>query len=134
VHPCDITQVSKTINFYNKVIYAPNHHIGLVSVNSLIGVGLSTIFLMMLSGYFLPYFSNAFAITDINFAAVGDFNCPVNSKSNQWETINNIKSRIAERVLGLGDYSYLEVGNADCWINIMHDFGMDLTKTDYRKS
>lgn len=83
---------------------------------------------MMFSGCFLPYFSNAFAFTDINFAAVGDFGCPVSSSSNQWKTINNIKSRNAERVLGLGDYSYLEVGNADCWINFMRNSGLDLSR------
>jgi hypothetical protein len=98
------------------------------SVNLLIGVSLSTIFLMMFSGCFLPYFLNAFAFTDINFAAVGDFGCPVSSSSNPWKTINNIKSRNAERVLGLGDYSYLEVGNADCWINFMHSSGLDLSR------
>jgi hypothetical protein len=76
------------------------------SVNLLIIVGLSTILLMVFSGCFIPYFSNAFAFTDINFAAVGDFSCPVSSTSNPQKTINNIKSRNAERVLGLGDYSY----------------------------
>ena len=50
------------------------------------------------------------------------------SSSNQWKTINNIKSRNAERVLGLGDYSYRTVGNADCWISFMHDSGLDLSR------
>jgi hypothetical protein len=89
---------------------------------------LSTILLMLFSGCFLPYFSDAFAFSDINFAAVGDFGCPVSSTSNQWKTINNIKSRNAERVLGLGDYSYETVGNADCWINFMHASGLDLSR------
>ena len=50
------------------------------------------------------------------------------ARSNQWTTINNIKSRNAERVLGLGDYSYRIVGNADCWIDFMDDSGLDLSR------
>ena len=55
------------------------------SVNLLIAVSLSMIFLMVFSGYFLPYFLNAFAFSDINFVAVGDFDCPVSSSSNPME-------------------------------------------------
>ena len=98
------------------------------SVNLVIGVSLSTIFLMMFSGCFLPYFSNAFAFTDINFAAVGDFDCPGSSTSNQWKTMHNIESRNAERVLLLGDYSYRTVGNVDCWAKFLDDSTLDLTR------
>jgi hypothetical protein len=73
-------------------------------------------------------FSNAFAFLDINFAAVGDFDCPASSSSNQWKTINNIKSRDAERDLLLGDYSYRTVGNVDCWVDFLHASGLDLSR------
>lgn len=92
----------------------------------LIIAGLSTISLMVFSGCFIPYFSNAFAFTDINFAAVGDFSCPVSSTSNPQKTINNIKSRNAERVLGLGDYSYGDT--VTCWINTLDNSGLDLSR------
>ena len=82
----------------------------------------------MFSGCFLPYFSNAFAFTDINFAAVGDFDCPGSSTSNQWKTMHNIESRNAERVLLLGDYSYRTVGNVDCWAKFLDDSTLDLTR------
>ena len=71
---------------------------------------------------------NAFAFTDINFVAAGDFGCPVSITSNPQKTINNMKSRNAERVLGLGDYSYEPVDNANCWINFMHSPGLDLSR------
>ena len=91
------------------------------------------IFLMVVSGNLLPYFSNAFAFSDINFVAVGDFSCPVNSSSNPAKTINNIKSRNPERVLGLGDYSYGDT--ATCWINTIKNSGLKgMFKTDHRKS
>jgi hypothetical protein len=83
---------------------------------------------MMFSGCFLPYFSNAFAFIDINFAAVGDFDCPGSSTSNQWKTMHNIESRNAERVLLLGDYSYRTVGNVDCWAKFLDDSTLDLTR------
>jgi K319-like protein/Big-like domain-containing protein/calcineurin-like phosphoesterase family protein len=92
------------------------------SVNSLIGISLSTIFLLVFTGFSLPYFLDVFAFTDINFVAVGDFSCPVSSTSNPAKTINNIKSRNAERVLGLGDYSY---GDAEkCWIDTIKNSGL----------
>jgi hypothetical protein len=96
------------------------------SVNLLIGVSSSAIFLMMFSGCFLPYFSNAFGFTDINFVAAGDFSCPVSSTSNPQKTINNIKSRNAERVLGLGDYSYGDT--VKCWIDTLDGSGLDVSR------
>lgn len=94
--------------------------------NLLIGVSSSMIFLILLAGYFLPYFSNVFAFTDINFVAAGDFSCPVTSTSNPQKTINNIKSRNAERVLGLGDYSYGDT--VKCWIDTLDKSGLDLSR------
>src|SRR4029079_15041174 len=94
--------------------------------NLLIGVSSSMILLILLAGYFLPYFSNVFAFTDINFVAAGDFSCPVTSTSNPQKTINNIKSRNAERVLGLGDYSYGDT--VKCWIDTLDKSGLDLSR------
>jgi hypothetical protein len=55
-----------------------------------------------------------------------DFSCPVSSTSNPQKTINNIKSRNAERVLGLGDYSYGDT--VKCWIDTLDDSGLDLSR------
>jgi hypothetical protein len=52
-----------------------------------------------------------FALSDFNFGAAGDWGC----NSNTGKTVSNIKNRSPERVLALGDYSY--VSTATCWLN-----------------
>jgi hypothetical protein len=52
-----------------------------------------------------------FALSDFNFGAAGDWGC----NSNTGKTVSNIKIKSPERVLALGDYSY--VSTATCWLN-----------------
>src|SRR4249920_3221454 len=52
-----------------------------------------------------------FALSDFNFGAAGDWGC----NSNTGGTVSNIKNKSPERVLALGDYSY--VSTATCWLN-----------------
>src|ERR1051325_833125 len=56
-------------------------------------------------------FQPAQAISDYNFAAVGDFGCSSNTVS----TVNNIAGKNPEIVFGLGDYSYQPTGT--CFFN-----------------
>jgi hypothetical protein len=56
-----------------------------------------------------------------NFGAAGDYGC----NSNTQKTLNNIKSHTTvERVLALGDYSYLSTGT--CWLNMIDSSNLEL--------
>jgi hypothetical protein len=52
-----------------------------------------------------------FALSDFNFGAAGDWGC----NSNTGKPVSNIKNKRPQRVLALGDYSY--VSTATCWLN-----------------
>ena len=54
---------------------------------------------------------SVYALSDFNFAAVGDFGCTSNTDA----TITNIRGKNPELVLGLGDYSYASSGS--CWFD-----------------
>ncbi len=54
------------------------------------------------------------AVSDFNFAAVGDWGCTPNTKN----TVNNIVSKNPALVLALGDYSYNTTSD-DCWFKIV---------------
>lgn len=57
---------------------------------------------------------SAYAISDFNIDAVGDWGC----NSNTQKTVSNIKGKNPERVLALGDYSYQPT--ATCWLNTIN--------------
>jgi hypothetical protein len=54
------------------------------------------------------------AVSDFNFAAVGDWGCTPNTNN----TVNNIVGKNPELVLALGDYSYNTTSD-DCWFKIV---------------
>lgn len=58
----------------------------------------------------------AFGISDFNILSVGNWACTSNSQA----TVNNIKNKDPELVLGLGDYSYQST--AKCWFNKIKPF------------
>ena len=99
------------------------------SVNLVIGVSLSTIFLMMFSGCFLPYFSNAFAFTDINFAPplVTSIVQEVAHQTNGRPCII-LSQGMRKEFFSWVDYSYRTVGNVDCWAKFLDDSTLDLTR------
>ncbi|MBD0360954.1 MAG: metallophosphoesterase, partial [Nitrososphaeraceae archaeon] len=53
------------------------------------------------------------ALSDFNFAAVGDWECT----SHTIDTVNNILDKKPELVIGLGDFSYKPT--TDCWFKIV---------------
>lgn len=57
-----------------------------------------------------------FGVSDFNILAVGNWGCTSNSQA----TVNNIKNKDPELVLGLGDYSYQST--AKCWFNKIKPF------------
>ncbi len=75
---------------------------------------ISSIFILvasLLSFNIITGFNITFALSDFNFAAAGDWGC----NSSTGKTVTNIKGKSPERVLGLGDYSY--VSTATCWLD-----------------
>jgi predicted phosphodiesterase len=54
------------------------------------------------------------AVSDFNFAAVGDWGCTPNTNN----TVNNIVGKNPQLVLALGDYSYNTTSD-DCWFKIV---------------
>ena len=59
------------------------------------------------------------AFAEPNFGAAGDWGCSSNTK----KTVSNIRSHSSpERILALGDYSYVTDGSdsPDCWLNIIN--------------
>jgi len=65
----------------------------------------------LLSVHILGGLNSSYALSDFNFGAAGDWGC----NSNTGKTVTNIKGKSPERVLGLGDYSY--VSTATCWLD-----------------
>lgn len=59
--------------------------------------------------------NSSFALTSFNFDATGDWGC----SSNTGKTVTNIKGKVQEGVLALGDYSY--TSTATCWLNKISD-------------
>ncbi len=57
---------------------------------------------------------NVPAVSDFNFAAVGDWGCTPNTNN----TVNNIVGKNPALVLDLGDYSYNTTSD-DCWFKIV---------------
>jgi predicted phosphodiesterase len=55
-------------------------------------------------------YQSTYALEDFNFAAVGDWGCT----SDTDDTVDNIRDKNPELVLGLGDYSYRD--SASCWL------------------
>jgi hypothetical protein len=55
-------------------------------------------------------YQSTYALEDFNFAAVGDWGCT----SDTDDTVDNIRDKDPELVLGLGDYSYED--SASCWL------------------
>jgi predicted MPP superfamily phosphohydrolase len=55
-------------------------------------------------------YQSTYAQEDFNFAAVGDWGCT----SDTDDTVDNIRDKNPELVLGLGDYSYRD--SASCWL------------------
>jgi len=81
--------------------------------NCLYASQLSIIFSSLTSWFLLSamvdMYQSAYAQEDFNFAAVGDWGCT----SDTDDTVDNIRDKNPELVLGLGDYSYRD--SASCW-------------------
>lgn len=81
--------------------------------NCLYASRLSVIFLSLASSFLfsalLDTYQSTYAQEDFNFAAVGDWGCT----SDTDDTVDNIRDKDPELVLGLGDYSYGD--SASCW-------------------
>ena len=70
---------------------------------------------ILLSFNILTSLNTTFALSNFNFGAAGDWGC----NSNTGKTVTKIKGKSPERVLALGDNSY--VSTATCWLDKISD-------------
>lgn len=84
-------------------------HRSQASVVSVIFSSLALVSCLVLFGM-VNMHQSTYAQEDFNFAAVGDWGCT----SDTDDTVDNIKDKNPEMVLGLGDFSYKD--SARCWL------------------
>jgi Calcineurin-like phosphoesterase len=85
------------------------HHRNCLYVSRL-SVILSSLASWFLFSVMVNMYQSTYALEDFNFAAVGDWGCT----SDTDDTVDNIRDKNPELVLGLGDYSYRD--SASCWL------------------
>ena len=73
----------------------------------------SLLLLLTMVAYAPPFLQKVLAATDTHFAAAGDWGC----SSNTEKTVNNVKSKNPQLLLGLGDYSYEKTPT--CWLDLI---------------
>jgi hypothetical protein len=73
----------------------------------------SLLLLLTMVAYVPPFLQKVLAATDTHFAAAGDWGC----SSNTEKTVNNVKSKNPQILLGLGDYSYEKTPT--CWLDLI---------------
>jgi hypothetical protein len=73
----------------------------------------SLLLLLTMVAYVPPFLQKVLAATDTHFVAAGDWGC----SSNTEKTVNNVKSKNPQILLGLGDYSYEKTPT--CWLDLI---------------